>query len=120
MNGALRFVAAAALLALALGFLARRGKEMSLEQWTVGARGFGAIFVFLLMAGEIYTTFTFLGGSGRAYGNGAPAFYILCYGAIAYRLSYFLLPIIWRYTQARRLVSQADYFIAKYESRALG
>ena len=45
------------------------------------------------MAGEIYTTFTFLGGSGWAYGKGAPAFYILCYGAIAYSLSYFLLPV---------------------------
>jgi hypothetical protein len=27
---------------------------MDLEQWTAGGRGFGAIFVFLLMAGEIY------------------------------------------------------------------
>ncbi len=36
------------------------------------------------MAGEIYTTFTFLGGSGFAYGKGAPAYYILCYGTLAY------------------------------------
>jgi SSS family solute:Na+ symporter len=93
---------------------------MSLEQWSVGGRGFGSIFVFLLMAGEIYTTFTFLGGSGWAYGRGAPAFYILCYGAIAYSASYFLLPVIWRYAQPRRLVSQADFFVSKYESRALG
>jgi solute:Na+ symporter, SSS family len=78
------------------------------------------VFVFLLLAGEIYTTFTFLGGSGWAYGRGAPAFYILCYGAIGYSLSYFLLPAVWRYAQARRLVSQADFFVAKYESRALG
>jgi solute:Na+ symporter, SSS family len=76
--------------------------------------------VFLLMAGEIYTTFTFLGGSGWAYGKGAPAFYILCYGAIAYSVSYFLLPIVWRYAQTRKLVSQADFFVAKYESKALG
>src|SRR5512142_2412633 len=99
--------------ALLLGLRAARGREMSLEQWTVGGRGFGAVFVFLLMAGEIYTTFTFLGGSGWAYGKGAPAFYILCYGAIAYSLSYFLLPLIWRYAQPRRLVSQADFFVAE-------
>ena len=37
---------------------------MDLEQWSVGGRGFGSIFVFLLMAGEIYSTFTFLGGAG--------------------------------------------------------
>ena len=30
---------------------------MDLKQWTAGGRGFGAIFVFLLMAGEIYSTF---------------------------------------------------------------
>ena len=43
--------------------------DMTLEQWTVGGRGFGGLLVFLLMAGEIYTTFTFLGGSGWAYGT---------------------------------------------------
>ena len=31
---------------------ARRGRDMDLEQWSVGGRGFGAIFVFLLMAGR--------------------------------------------------------------------
>jgi len=107
-------------LAIALGLMARRGHVMSLEQWSVGGRGFGSVFVFLLMAGEIYTTFTFLGGSGWAYGKGAPAFYILCYGAIAYSVSYFLLPIVWRYAQTRRLVSQADFFVAKYDSKTLG
>jgi len=120
MNGALPFIAAAALLALALGFLARRGKDMNLEQWTVGGRGFGAIFVFLLLAGEIYTTFTFLGGSGYAYGKGAPAYYILCYGTLAYVLSYFMLPPIWRYAKENRLYSQSDFFVRKYDSSTLG
>jgi len=120
MNGALPFIAAAALLALALGFLARRGKDMNLEQWTVGGRGFGALFVFLLLAGEIYTTFTFLGGSGYAYGKGAPAYYILAYGTLAYVLSYFMLPPIWRYAKENRLYSQSDFFVSKYDSSALG
>src|SRR5579872_861975 len=109
MSGALPFIAAAALLALVLGFLARRGKEMSLEQWSVGGRGFGSIFVFLLLAGEIYTTFTFLCGSGYAYGKGAPASYILAYGSLAYIISYWLLPPISRYANERRLISQPDF-----------
>jgi len=46
-----------------VGFLARSHHRMDLEQWTVGGRGFGLVFVWLLMAGEIYTTFTFLGAS---------------------------------------------------------
>jgi SSS family solute:Na+ symporter len=120
VNGALPFIAAAALLALALGFLASRGKDMNLEQWTVGGRGFGTIFVFVLLAGEIYTTFTFLGGSGFAYGKGAPAYYILAYGTLAYVLSYFLLPPIWRYAKDNRLYSQSDFFVSKYDSPTLG
>src|SRR5215813_91870 len=107
-------------ISFALGLMARRGRTMDLEQWSVGGRGFGTVFVFLLMAGEIYTTFTFLGGSGWAYGRGAPAFYILCYGAIAYSISYFLLPVIWRYAAKHQLHSQADFFITRYQSPALG
>ena len=68
----LLIIALTALAALLLGLRAGRGRDMNLEQWTVGGRGFGAVFVFLLMAGEIYTTFTFLGGSGYAYGHGGP------------------------------------------------
>jgi SSS family solute:Na+ symporter len=93
---------------------------MDLEQWTVGGRGFGTLFVFLLLAGEIYTTFTFLGGSGWAYGEGGPAFYILSYGCLAYVMSYWLLPAVWRYAKEHRLHSQSDFFEKKYESKGLG
>jgi SSS family solute:Na+ symporter len=120
MNGALIGIAGAVILALGLGFLARRGQQMGLEQWTVAGRSFGAPLVFLLMAGEIYTTFTFLGGSGFAYGRGGPAYYILCYATLAYVMSYFLLPPIWRYARDNGLYSQSDFFIRKYDSPALG
>src|ERR687885_2642000 len=120
MNAALIIIFAVILLALFLGLQAKRGRDMDLEQWTVGGRGFGTIFVFLLTAGEIYTTFTFLGGSGWAYGKGAPTFYILCYGALAYSMSYFLLPAVWRYAKEHGLVSQADFFAHKYDSPTLG
>lgn len=120
MNPALGVILAFVALAFGLGAWARRGRTMTLEQWSVGGRGFGTLFVFLLMAGEIYTTFTFLGASGWAYGKGAPAFYILCYGALAYTASYFLLPPIWRHATRHRLHSQADYFARRYASRPLG
>src|SRR5436309_3621945 len=120
MNAALLVIAFFLSLSFVLGLLAHRGRTMSLEQWSVGGRGFGTVFVFLLMAGEIYTTFTFLGGSGWAYGRGAPAFYILGYGAIAYAISYFLLPVIWRYATRHHLHSQPDFFVSKYRSPALG
>lgn len=120
MNAALILIAGSALLALGLGLAARHGHDMKLEEWTVGSRGFGAIFVFILLAGEIYTTFTFLGASGWAYGFGAPAYYILAYGTIAYAMAYFLLPPVWRMARAERLVSQPDFFAARYDSRGLG
>jgi SSS family solute:Na+ symporter len=120
VNAALLIIFATIAGVLLLGLRARRGKDMSLEQWTVGGRGFGTILVFVLMAGEIYTTFTFLGGSGFAYGHGAPAFYILSYGCLAYVLSYWLLPPIWRYAKEHRLIAQPDFFARKYDSPVLG
>ena len=120
MNAALLIITLTIAFVLLLGLRARRGKDMNLEQWTVGGRGFGTILVFVLMAGEIYTTFTFLGGSGFAYGHGAPAFYILSYGCLAYVLSYWLLPPIWRYAKEHRLIAQPDFFARKYDSPALG
>ncbi|MFP3759269.1 sodium:solute symporter family protein, partial [Cupriavidus sp. SIMBA_020] len=74
---ALLIIVAITIVALALGMRARRGHDMNLEQWSVGGRSFGTAFVYQPMAAEIYTTFTFLGGSGFAYGKGAPVYYIL-------------------------------------------
>ncbi len=116
----LLILALTALVALGLGVRARSGHTMGLEQWTVGGRGFGAILVFLLLAGEIYTTFTFLGASGSSYGLGAPAYYIVAYATLAYIIAYFMLPPVWAYAKQHALVSQPDFFARKYDSRALG
>ncbi|WHY91662.1 sodium:solute symporter [Neobacillus cucumis] len=120
MNIALVVIFAFLLLAVFLGVRAKKGHDMNLEQWTVGGRGFGAMFVFLLMAGEIYATFTFLGGSSWAYGKGGPALYILAYMTLAYVISYYLLPVIWKYGKEKKLLSQPDFFASKYNSPALG
>lgn len=125
MNIATILIALTMLAALIIAMLGGRGRKVGhggsgLESWSVGGRSFGATLVFLLMAGEIYTTFTFLGASGYAYGKGAASYYILSYFPLAYVLSYWLLPAVWRYARERKLVSQASFFAAKYESRPLG
>jgi len=120
MNAALLVICACVAVAVGLALWARRGHDMDLEGWSVGARGFGTVFVFLLMAGEIYSTFTFLGGAGFVYGSGGAAYYILGYGTLAYVLSYYLLPVVWRFATPRKLVSQADVFVSAFGSRALG
>ncbi|MDR7244548.1 sodium:solute symporter family protein [Priestia megaterium] len=120
MNSALIIILLFLVAAIFLGIRSTKGKDMNLEQWTVGGRGFGAILVFVLMAGEIYTTFSFLGGSGWAYGKGAPALYVLIYISLSYVLSYWLLPVIWKYARDHKLVSQPDFFVSKYKSPYLG
>src|SRR3954465_6248820 len=120
MNVALLIIAACVVLAVGLALRAVRGRDMALEQWTAGGRGFGTIFVFLLMAGEIYSTFTFLGGAGLVYGSGGAAYSLPGSGTLASILSYWLLPAVWRYCTPRKLLSQADFFVAKFDSRGLG
>src|SRR5438552_13546584 len=96
-----------------VGFLAGVRRKMDLEQWTVGGRGFGAVLMFLLMAGEVYTTFAFLGASGWAYSRGGPALYILAYLTLSYVVSFFILPAIWEMGRTYGLQTQSDFFIAR-------
>ncbi|MGA2263957.1 MAG: sodium:solute symporter family protein, partial [Acidobacteriota bacterium] len=120
MNLALIIIFSVIFLSAVLGVFAGRGKKMDLEMWTVGGRRFGVILIWLLMAGEVYTTFAFLGASGWAYSKGAPAFYILIYCTLAYTVSFFILPVIWRLGKKHNLHTQPDFFIHRYDSRYLG
>jgi len=102
-----------------VGFYAGTRRKMDLEQWTVGDRGFGMLLVWLLMAGEVYTTFTFLGASGWAYSKGAPVLYILGYQPLMYVVSFFILPQVWEVGRKYHLQTQADFFRVRYESKYL-
>src|SRR5215471_18367331 len=117
---ALAIIFAIVIVGSVVGFLARFRHKMDLEQWTVGGRGFGLVLVWLLMAGEIYTTFTFLGASGWAYSRGGPVLYILGYQPLMYVVSFFILPPIWEVGRRHKLQTQADFFQARYNSTLLG
>ncbi|ARN18705.1 sodium:solute symporter family protein [Piscinibacter gummiphilus] len=120
MNAAAAVIALTLLLSVGVGLRARRGAAMNLEQWGVGGRGFPAVLVFVLMAGELYTTFTFLGASGFAYGHGGAAFYIIVYTCLAFAMSYWLLPPIWRFARQHGAITQPEVFAKAYGSPALG
>ena len=107
-------------LAVAVGLFAQRGRAFGLHDWALGNRRFGSLWLFLLLTGENFTTFTFLGASGWAYGKGVAAFFVLAYASLAYLAGYWMMPPVWRYAKEHGLVSFADYFAHKYESRALG
>jgi SSS family solute:Na+ symporter len=102
-----------------VGFYAGSHRKMDLEQWIVGGRGFGMLLVWLLMAGEVYTTFTFLGASGWAYSKGGPVLYILGYQPLMYVVSFFVLPQVWEAGRRFRLQTQADFFQVRYRSKYL-
>ncbi|MBB4825898.1 SSS family solute:Na+ symporter [Sporosarcina luteola] len=120
MNSALVIIILALTLSIALGLMAKRGKDMSMEQWAIGGRGFGGIFVFLLLAGETYSVFTLLGTSGLAFNNGAAAFYLLAFTALGTMTSYWILPPIWKFAKEKNVVSQSQFFSSKYNSNGLG
>jgi solute:Na+ symporter, SSS family len=104
---------------VAIGFLAGVHRKMDLEQWTVGGRGFGAVLMFLLMAGEVYTTFAFLGASGWAYSRGGPTLYIMAYLTLAYVVSFFILPQIWEVGRKYGMQTQSDFFTMRYGNKYL-
>ncbi|OIK16657.1 sodium:solute symporter [Bacillus sp. MUM 116] len=118
MNISLLIILVFLILSIYLGIRSTKGKEMNLDQWAIGGRGFGTIFVFLLMAGENFTTYTFLGGSGGAYGLGGPMIYV--FSAICYIVAYWFLPPIWKYAKKNNILTQADFFVSKYKSTKLG
>ena len=102
-----------------IGFYAGARYKMDLEQWTVAGRGFWVVLVWLLMAGEVYTTFAFLGASGWAYSRGGPALYILAYLPLGYVVSFYILPHIWEVGRAHGLQTQSDFFEKRYNSKYL-
>lgn len=117
---ALAIVAVVVVATILLGLRGVRGVAMDPQEYIVGGRRMGALLLWLLLAGEIYTTFTFLGAAGWAYGKGAPAYYILCYGTLAYILSFFLAPPIHRIARERGYLTGPDFFADRYASKLLG
>jgi SSS family solute:Na+ symporter len=103
----------------ATGILAGRHRKMDLEQWTVAGRGFGLVFVWILSAGEIYTSYTFLGVGGWAYSRGGPVLYALAYCGLSYVVAFYILPPIWTLGRRHGLQTQADFFQARYGSKYL-
>ncbi|MBV8098189.1 MAG: sodium:solute symporter family protein [Verrucomicrobia bacterium] len=105
---------------IGFGIFGVRRIKMNPSQFILGGRSFGVIFLWLLSAGEVYTSFTFLGAAGWAYSRGAPAFYILCYLTVSCITIFFYMPPVWRIARQHGLLTNADYFAHQYQSRALG
>jgi len=119
-TAALTIVAIVVLGTIVFALLGVRRLRMDPAQYIVAGRSFGTIFLWVLLAGEIYTTFTFLGIAGLSYSQGAPSFYVVAYGTCAYIIAYFITPRIWQVGKSCNLLTGADFFETRYNSRALG
>jgi SSS family solute:Na+ symporter len=102
-----------------VGMMPGMKQKMNLEEWAVGGRNFGRWLSWFVLAGEIYTAFAFLGASGWAYNRGAPAFYMLGYGALAYVVGYYVLPKISPLGKLHGLMTQPDLVEYLYKSKTL-
>jgi SSS family solute:Na+ symporter len=90
-----------------------------MAEWTVGGRRFGAATMWFLQAGEVFTTFTFLGMAGLAFTGGVAALYSLPYVPLAYAGLYWLAPLIWKRARARGHMTMADFLEGFHRSRVL-
>lgn len=100
-------------------YLALKGRKISMREWAIGGGSFGTLLFWFLSAGEIFTTFAFLGASGWAYQYGAPAYYILANVALGYVLGYWLLPRIWEIGKKYNIYTQADFFRIRFDNKWL-
>ncbi|WP_258015975.1 sodium:solute symporter [Streptomyces sp. AJS327] len=111
-------------LTVVLGLLAlrgrRRGHESGLADWSVGGRSLGTVFIWVLMAGESYTSFSYLGAAGWGYDFGAPVLYVVAYMSCGYALGYLVGPMLWSYARRHGLVGITDMVAHRYGRPWLG
>jgi SSS family solute:Na+ symporter len=120
VSAALVFAFAGIVLIGVLGFLGRRKPTAEITEWTVGGRRFGALTMWFLQAGEIFTTFTFLGMAGLAFSGGVAATYALPYVPLGYLLVFFLARRLWNLGRRNGYLTQGDFLQGRYDSRLLG
>ncbi|MFD8984499.1 sodium:solute symporter [Streptomyces sp. NPDC059564] len=108
---------------VALGLFAVRGRGGGgggLAEWSVGGRSLGAVFIWVLMAGEGYTSFSYLGAAGWGYNYGAPVMYVVAYMSCGYAVGYVVGPMLWDYARRHGLVGISDMVAHRYGRPWLG
>ncbi|WP_052866587.1 sodium:solute symporter family protein [Streptomyces niger] len=105
---------------IVIGVLSARGRDKGLAEWSVSSRGLGVLFIWLLMAGETYTSFSFLGTAGWSYSFGVPILYLVAYLTVGFAVGYVVGPAIWTYASRHGLISIADLAEHRFRSRPVG
>ncbi|HEX3778735.1 MAG TPA: sodium:solute symporter family protein [Pseudonocardiaceae bacterium] len=120
MSTILIFAFVAIVLIGVLGVIGRRRPVRDLSEWTVGGRRYGAFTMWFLQAGEVFTTFTFLGLAGLAFSGGVAVFYSLPYIPLGYAVLFFLARRVWTLGKQRGYLTQGDFLEDRFDSKLLG
>jgi solute:Na+ symporter, SSS family len=106
---------------VALGIAAARGRAgRDLAEWSVGGRSLGLVLTLVLMAGETYTSFSYLGAAGWSYTNGISGLYVVAYLSIGMTVSYLIGPILWSYARAHSLHNISDIVAHRFAAPWFG
>ncbi len=105
---------------IVLGLRSVRGRQLDLGQWSVGGRSLGSVFVWVLMAGEIDTSFSSLGAAGWGYQYGVPIFYEFASLGCGYAIGYFIAPLFWNYANTYNLLNTSEIAEHRFQSPFLG
>ncbi len=105
---------------IVLGVLSMRGRDANMDEFSVGGRSFGVVLTFVLLAGESYTSYSYLGAAGWSYSYGAPIFYLVAYLGVGYAAVYLFAPMIWSYAKRHGLVSISDIVAHRFRSPWFG
>jgi solute:Na+ symporter, SSS family len=102
-----------------IGFLAANRRQLNLEEWAVAGRGLGLLFVWILLAGETFTTYSVLGISGWIYSKGGPTLYVMVYLTLSQIIIFFIGPALWEVGRRFHMQTLGDFFARRYGSRLL-
>jgi len=104
-----------------LGIAARRGRASGdMTEWSLGGRSMGLALTLVLVAGETYTSFSYLGAAGWSYTNGISGLYVVGYLGIGMAISYLIAPIFWSYAHRHGLHNISDIVAHRFDSPWLG
>lgn len=98
----------------------QRSASRDLAEWSIGGRNMGLLLTLVLMAGETYTSFSYLGAAGWSYTNGVSGLYVVAYLGIGMTASYVVAPLLWSYAERHGLHNISDIVAHRFAAPWLG
>ncbi|MER5950157.1 sodium:solute symporter [Streptomyces sp. NPDC001904] len=96
-----------------------RGASRHPARWALHGRRLGVTVTCLLLAGSLYTSYTYIAVPGLMFGTGGLAMYAFAYTMLLSPLVALLLPRLRDVTARHDLLTAADYVRARYGSHSL-